>query len=170
MGYLAAIMSAFNKVTDAASRILDQGDPKKFAAAVDELNTGTKESFDTMRRMISESTALSDKEKIEELSKLAEQEANTKLKYAESLGGHSERTAQIALNVVTGLLTAGLSFAPDVIKRVKLNASEKKENAITAPDEPALIEAEEVLIPNSGYVSEEDFEDVPPDRIEIIED
>ena len=155
MGYLAAIMSAFNKVTDAASKILDQGDPQKFATAVDQLNTSTEESFEAMRKIISESDSLTEKEKLEELKKLADQEAETKLKYAESLGGHSERTAQIALNVVTGLLTAGLSFAPEVIRRMKVSIEERKD-VLPAPNEPPLIEAEDVSIVNSGFASEED--------------
>ena len=156
MGYLAAIMGAFNKVTDAASKILDQGDPQKFAAAVDQLNTSTEESFNAMRTMITESTTLSEKEKIDELKKLAEQEANTKLQYAESLGGHSERTAQIALNVVTGLLTAGLSFAPELIKRVKVSIEERKDT-LPSPNEPPLIEAEDVNIVNSGFSSDDEI-------------
>ncbi len=169
MGYLAAIMSAFNKVTDAASKILDQGDPQKFATAVDQLNTSTEESFTTMRKIITESSTLSDKEKVEELKKLAEQEASTKVQYAETLGGHSERTAQIALNVVTGLLTAGLSFAPELIKRVKLSVVERNENALPASNEPPLIEAEDVTIPNAGFGGG-DIVDIEPEDVEIIED
>lgn len=168
MGYLAAIMGAFNKVSDAASKILDQGDPQKFATAVDQLNESTEESFDAMRRLITESTTLSDKEKLKELKKLAEQEANTKVQYAETLAGHSERTAQIALNVVTGLLTAGLSFAPELIRRVKISVEERKENALPSPDGPPLIEGEEVTIPNAGF-GEDDVVDIDPEDVEIIE-
>lgn len=169
MGYLAAIMGAFNKVTDAASKILDQGDPQKFATAVDQLNESTEESFDTMRKIITESTSLTEKEKLRELKKLAEQEAKTKVQYAETLAGHSERTAQIALNVVTGLLTAGLSFAPELIRRVKISVEERKDAALPAGNEPPLIEAEDVTIPNTGFAGE-DVIDIEPEDVEIIED
>ena len=142
-----ALIKVFDKLSDATSKMLDRGSPEKLAAAVEELHSGTEESYDLMRTIIGESETLTDEEKVEKLRAIAEEERKTKLEYAKAIDDHSERSAQIALGVFKGVLTLGIGYMPDIIKRMGELRDSKKQELIE--EAPAAIDP-----PESGFISE----------------
>lgn len=80
-----------------------------------------------MRSIIVNSNEFSDEEKVKKLQELAGYEMNAKRNCSEMIMDNRENVAKITMEVVKGLLTCGLSFAPAIVKRMKVALSEKSE-------------------------------------------
>ena len=129
----------FKSISDLCKKVMDAGDPTKYAQSVEELNQGVSDTYVTMRTIIINSKQFSDEEKLRRLTELAEQESEAKRKCGEAIKGNRENVAKIALDVVMGLLTCGISFAPAILKNLKSALADGKN--IPEIDSDALIES-----------------------------
>ena len=130
----------FKSVSDLSQKVIDAGDPEKYAKSVDNLNKGVSDSYDAMRNIIINSDKFTDEEKLERLNKLAEQEQESKRKCGEAIKGNRENVANIALEVVKGFLTCGISFLPAITKNMR--SAIKDEEQLVEGDIPLLLEEE----------------------------
>lgn len=128
----------FKSVSDLSQKVVDAGDSEKYAKSVEELNKGVSNSYDAMREIIISSDKFSEEEKLERLSKLAEQEQESKRKCGEAIKGNRENVANIALEVIKGFLTCGISFVPAIAKNMKIAL--KDEQQVIESQEPLLLE------------------------------
>ena len=131
---IKAAIDMVKSMTDLTAKVIDAGDPKKYAESVEKLHSGVDESYALMRSIVENDNSLSTDEKLEKLKQLAEEEQAAKDKCGEALEGHREKTSKIAIDVLQGFLTCGLSFTPAIIKSIK--------KALSSKEEPELINVE----------------------------
>ena len=142
----AIIQSAIEMVksiSDLTGKVLDAGDPEKLAVSVEKLHGGIAESYSMMRRIVENDEKLSTDEKIKKLEQLAKKEQEAKDDAVKLLEEHRERTAKIALDVLKGFLTCGLSFTPALIVNIKKALDGKEEFdsiEVETGESPELIE------------------------------
>ena len=125
---IGAALEAFKTLTELVSKIIDAGDPKRQAVAVNIFQKGIDDTFDTQRKIIENAADLSTDEKLERLRKLAEEQQKVKEECGEALEKHRKDVAKVALEVFQALLTCGLSFIPAIIENIK-KALDDKSNA-----------------------------------------
>ena len=135
-------IETLKSMTDLTSKVIDAGDPEKYAKSVEQLHSGVEESFDLMRKLVNEDQSLSTDEKLERLKKIAAEEQAAKEKCGAALEGHREKTAKIALDVLKGFLTCGISFTPAIVKSLKQSLSGKE--SVPTLDADALIASAEL--------------------------
>ena len=109
----------FKSVSDLSQKVIDAGDSEKYAKSVEDLNKGVSDSYDAMRNIIINSDKFSEAEKLERLEKLAEQEQESKRKCGEAIKGNREHVSNMAMEIVKGFLTCGISFIPAITKNMK---------------------------------------------------
>ncbi len=134
---LKAALEALKGITELSKKVIDEGDPEKYAKSVSELNQGVSSSYEAMRNIIINSKSFSDEEKVKRLAELAEQEEASKQKCSEAIRGNRENVAKIAMEVFKGFLTCGISFAPAIVRSFKKALAENG-------DEESVIELEEI--------------------------
>lgn len=117
---IGKIADMLKKVLDFSKSVIDAADPEKYADSVNKLHQGVSDTYSEMRAVIRESKNFTDEEKLEKLKELANQEAESKRKCEEALQGNTEHVANIALEIVKGFLTLGISFVPEIARRLKL--------------------------------------------------
>lgn len=128
------IVDLLRGMTELAKKAVDQGDGEKFVKNVNELALNVDETYAHMREIIMSNDKLSVEEKLEKLEKLAEQQMAAKQKCEEAIKGNREHVAKITLDVVKGLLTCGVSFAPAIIKELKKTSLISNEQASLLTD------------------------------------
>lgn len=133
-GLIKAAIEMIKSMSDLSAKVIDAGDPEKYAKSVEQLHSGVEDSYALMRKIVENDKSLSTDEKLEKLKQLAAEEQEAKDKCGEALEGHREKTAKIALDILQGFLTCGLSFAPAIVKSIK--------KALEGKDDSELIEAE----------------------------
>ena len=121
------LIDLFKSVANLSEKVVEQSDPEKYAKSVNELSQGVDNTYDQMRKIIIESDKFTDAQKLKKLKKLAEQEMETKKKCDEAIKGNREHVAKIALELVKGFLTCGVSFAPSIVKEIKSAGKNQKE-------------------------------------------
>lgn len=119
------VVDMIKNISDLCKKVIDAGDPEKYAKSIQELNQGMSDTYDEMRKIIVNSEKFSEEEKLERLNKLAEKEIETKKKCDAAVKGNREAVAKITLEVVKGLLTCGLYFVPAIIKNLKTTIIEE---------------------------------------------
>ena len=133
-GIIKAAIEMVKSLSELSTKVIEAGDPEKYVESVEKLHNGVDESYAMMRNIVENDTKLSTEEKLEKLKEIAEGEQKAKEKCGEALDGHREKTAKIALDVLKGFLTCGLSFTPALIKSIK--------NALEGKDDPELIDVD----------------------------
>lgn len=133
-GIIKAAIEMVKSLSELSTKVIEAGDPEKYVESVEKLHNGVAESYAMMRNIVDNDTNLSTEEKLEKLQKIAEDEQKSKEKCGEALDGHREKTAKIALDVLKGFLTCGLSFTPALIKSIK--------NALESKEDPELIDVD----------------------------
>lgn len=121
---IGKIADMVKKVADLSKTVVESSDPEKYANSVEKLNKGVSDTYEQMRLIIINSDKFSEEEKLERLADLANQEQESKKKCDEAIKGNREQVANIALEVVKGLLTCGISFIPEITKRLKLKPND----------------------------------------------
>ena len=124
---MGKLVDLFKSVANLSEKVVEQSDPEKYAKSVNELSQGVDNTYDQMRKIIIESDKFTDAQKLKKLEKLAEQEMETKKKCDEAIKGNREHVAKIALELVKGFLTCGVSFAPSIVKEIKSAGKNQKE-------------------------------------------
>lgn len=122
MAFIGKIADMIKGVADLSKSVVESTDPEKYANAVEKLNQGVSDTYEQMRTIIVNSNKLTEEEKLEKLEALAKQEFESKAKCDEAIKGNREHVANIAMEIIKGLLTCGVSFAPEIAKRLKLVA------------------------------------------------
>ncbi len=133
-GIIKAAIEMVKSLSELSTKVIEAGDPEKYVESVEKLHNGVDESYAMMRNIVENDTKLSTEEKLEKLKEIAEGEQKAKEKCGEALDGHREKTAKIALDVLKGFLTCGLSFTPALIKNIK--------NALEGKNDPELIDVD----------------------------
>ena len=133
-GIIKAAIEMVKSLSELSTKVIEAGDPEKYVESVEKLHNGVDESYAMMRNIVENDTKLSTEEKLEKLKEIAEGEQKAKEKCGEALDGHREKTAKIALDVLKGFLTCGLSFTPALIKSIK--------NALEGKNDPELIDVD----------------------------
>ena len=133
-GIIKAAIEMVKSLSELSTKVIEAGDPEKYVESVEKLHNGVDESYAMMRNIVENDTKLSTEEKLEKLKEIAEGEQKAKEKCGEALDGHREKTAKIALDVLKGFLTCGLSFTPALIKNIK--------NALEGMNDPELIDVD----------------------------
>lgn len=133
-GIIKAAIEMVKSLSELSTKVIEAGDPEKYVESVEKLHNGVDESYAMMRNIVENDKKLSTEEKLEKLKEIAEGEQKAKEKCGEALDGHREKTAKIALDVLIGFLTCGLSFTPALIKNIK--------NALEGKDDPELIDVD----------------------------
>ena len=128
------------QVTELTKAVIDSADPEKYAKSVNSLNSGVSDTYEQMRLIIINSEKFTEEEKLARLQELSEQEQASKEKCAEAIKGNREHVAKIAMEVVKGLLTCGISFAPEIAKKMKTSLSNEDREMLLEANEPILIE------------------------------
>ncbi len=122
--FIGKIADMIKSVADLSKSVVESTDPEKYANAMEKLNQGVSDTYDQMRTIIINSDKFTEEEKLEKLEALAKQELESKAKCDVALRENREHVANIAMDIIKGLLTCGVSFAPEIIKRLKLPASD----------------------------------------------
>ncbi len=168
--FIKAAIDLVKNLSQLSTKVIEAGDPEKYADNVEKLHQGVGESYDLMRRIIEDDKTLSTEEKLERLNRIAIDEQAAKDRCGEALNGHREKTAKIALDVLQGFLTCGLSFTPAIVKKIKSAWNEKDTTpsleAESKEDFPVYIDADAIEI----EVSEDDSEDISDDVSEDLFD
>lgn len=125
-------------ISDLCKKVIDAGDPEKYASSVKSLNEGVSDTYEQMRMIIVNSDKFTEKEKLERLSQLAKQEEESKRKCDEAIKGNRQQVANIALEVAKGLFTCGIYYAPGIAKNVK-NAIGKRNKSIERGNDLQLL-------------------------------
>jgi hypothetical protein len=110
------IAEAVKAVADLCKKVIEAGDPEKYANSVESLNRGVSDTYEQMRAIIVNSEKFSEEEKLERLTALAAQEQASKQKCDEAIKGNRQQVASIALEVTKGLLTCGVYYVPGIAK------------------------------------------------------
>ena len=118
--FIGKIADMIKGVSDLSKSVVESTDPEKYANAMQKLNEGVSDTYGQMRTIIASSSNLTEEEKLEKLEALAKQELESKAKCEEALRGNREYVANIAMEIIKGLLTCGVSFAPAIVKKLKL--------------------------------------------------
>ncbi len=142
LGLVKSAIDMVNSLSNLTQKVMDAGDPEKYSESIERLHQGVAESYDMMRQIVQNDDSLTADEKIEKLKKIAEDEETSKKKCGEALEGHREKTAQIAITVLKGFLTCGLSFTPAIIKSIK-GALDDKDDVVVVPEPDAIGEKSE---------------------------
>lgn len=135
---IAVIQKAVEMIksmSDLCQKVIDAGNPEKYAASVNELNQGVSDTFAEMRNIIANDPQLNTDEKLARLQELAIKEEETKKRCGEAIQGNREHVAKVILEVFAGLLTCGISFAPGIVKGVKTALVEKKKLPLLEADQ-----------------------------------
>ena len=136
------VVKMIRSLSDLTQKVIDAGDPQKYANGVKELNHGVDETYARMREIIINNEKFSEDEKIERLQKLAVQEQEALKVAGEAVKSNRENAGKVALEVFKGLLTCGVSFAPSIAKGFKKALS--KENSVAAIDTKRDLESIEI--------------------------
>lgn len=131
---ISELAKMIKSISELTQKVINAGDPQKLAAGIQELNQNINLTYDGMRSVVINSKEFSDDEKIEKLQKLAVQEQEALRVANETIKSNRENAGKVALEVFKGLLTCGISFAPDIVKGLKNTLS--KENV---PIDPNLL-------------------------------
>ena len=119
MAFVGKLADMVKGVSELGKSVVEQSDSEKYANSVDTLSKGVSDSYEAMRSVIRNSETMSDEEKLKQLQLIADREKETKSQYGQEIRENRENVAKIALEVTKGVLTAGLSFAPSIVKEVK---------------------------------------------------
>jgi ATP-dependent DNA ligase len=133
------LIEMVKQIADLSKTVIEASDPEKYAKGVEALNSGVSQTYDQMRSVIVNSNKFSDEEKLERLQELALQEQASKQKCSEAINGNREQVAKIAMEVVTGLLTCGISFVPEIAKRLKISLSDSGVETICNTNNPMIM-------------------------------
>lgn len=117
-------LSLFEKVTDVSQSVADAADADKYAKSIHLLNEDVEKTYAVMRELIEKDDTMSTEEKLERLTKLAELEEQSKKTCDEAIQGNREHVAKIVTQVVTALLTGGISLAPSLFRALKSQGKE----------------------------------------------
>lgn len=122
--FIGKITEMIKHIADLSKTVVETSDPEKYANGVEKLNKGVSDTYEQMRLVIINSKTFSEEEKLQRLEALANQELESKKRCDEAIKGNREQIANIAMEIVKGLLTCGISFIPEVIKRTKLSMND----------------------------------------------
>lgn len=116
---IQAALSALKSISDLSQKVIDAGDPEKYANSVQTLNQGVDDTYTQMREVIMKSEKFSEEEKLERLQDLAVREAEAKRMCGEAIKGNREHVSKVVLEVFKGFLTCGISFTPAIVKQIQ---------------------------------------------------
>ncbi|MBQ3528075.1 MAG: hypothetical protein IJA52_05940 [Clostridia bacterium] len=137
-------LDMLKSVADLCKKVIDAGDPEKYAKSVNDLSDGLSSTYDSMREIIMKSDKFSEEEKLQRLKELAAQEEETKRKCGEAIKDNRDNIAKIVIEVLKGFMTCGLSFAPGIIQKFR-EGNVDLENIVEV-ESPELAEETEAQI------------------------
>ena len=123
---IGKIADMVKHIADLAKTVVESSDPEKYSNSVESLSHGVNDTYDQMRQLIINSEKFSEEEKLERLQTLAQQEMATKERCGEAIKGNREHVAGIAMEIVKGFLTCGISFVPGIAKNFKESKNDTK--------------------------------------------
>lgn len=126
---IGKIADMLKSISDLCKKVIDAGDPEKYAASVESLNSGVSDTYGQMRSIIVHSDKFTEDEKLKRLAELAKQEEESKKRCDEAIKGNRQQVANIALEVAKGLLTCGIYYVPGITKNFRKTIG-KQNNAI----------------------------------------
>lgn len=138
MAIITKLLDCVKTIADLSKTVIESADSEKYAKSVETLNHGVDDTFAEMRAVIMNSTKFSEEEKLERLQELARSEQEAKQKCDEAIKGNRDHVAKIAKDVMMGLMTCGLSFVPEMVKKIKAEPAEKPE-ALAYVDDNLLL-------------------------------
>ena len=123
IAFIGKIAEMVKSIADLSKVVVESTDAEKYANGIQKLNQGVSDSYEQMRLIIINSKEYTEEQKLEKLESIARLELESKQKCDEALRGNREHVANIAIEIIKGFLTCGVSFAPEIIKRLKIAQS-----------------------------------------------
>ena len=124
---IGKISDMVKSISDLCKKVIDAGDPEKYANSIETLSHGVSDTYEQMRLIIVNSDKFTEEEKLERLATLAKQEEDSKRKCDEAIKGNRQQVAIIALEVAKGLFTCGICYVPGIAKGFKNTLGKRNE-------------------------------------------
>ena len=137
---IGKVADMVKSISDLCKKVIDAGDPEKYASSVESLNKGVSDTYEQMRMIIINSDKFSEEEKLERLSQLAKQEEESKKKCDEAIKGNRQHVANIAMEVAKGLLTCGVYYVPSIARNFKKSLGTQSKSIGQGDDLQLLLE------------------------------
>lgn len=126
--------AVFSKLIEVVSQVtgktIDFMDSKKYADAVNELTNDYDAVFAEIKDSIVRDESLTEAEKRQALLSLNDEISKRKENAGKDIREHQNHAGQLVLKIFAGLMTVGISFAPEVIARIKQQLPEKEGQAL----------------------------------------
>ena len=163
-GLIPVILEAFDGAVDFAGKVIVSFDEEKFSKAVSDFwgKEPSVNEWDEAVELVKEADDIDTCQKVELLKAIAKErdaarsrELEQKKDIVNKLDEHNEKKAQVAVKIVAGVLSAGVTLIPEAVKRVK-DVIDEKEVIEVSPVEGNISAADD-----EKPVEETDNEDTP---------
>ncbi len=120
----------FAKAAEAAASVankaLDVVAPDRQSKAVNEYVSSQEENYKMMRELIEKDEEMSTEKKIELLKAVAADHEEKQKNAGKEISKVQRETGEVVLKILTGILSAGISTAPELIRKYKAANPELK--------------------------------------------
>ena len=130
------VCSLLERAVDIYGKIKENMEDGKVSESV-ALEKDISNTYAEIKELIKNDNELSVSEKIEQLKEIADKETEMKIKCDELIRAKSKHRFDVAAEIAKGVVTGGLYYAPDVIRKFK---GKKKEKDTNSSDELNLVE------------------------------
>jgi hypothetical protein len=98
---------------------MEHVDPEKIVRAINDAESEAMKNYDEMRNIIVNSSELNDQQKLQAIQAINKDMESHRVRAGKNIREHQAESADLVMKIFSGFLTAGISFAPEIIEKFK---------------------------------------------------